>query len=183
MNSLLIVLALITVCIAKPIHHPDHIAALSIDTRAIDHPATSPRSLRDSIRPHHTLSKRAPPWISLGSGWMATVVNFDPILASDIANRALQLLYTGVANHCLAGKLSGNTTPTNYVVLRIGDLQFIAESTAAMEWDVIFQFVIKMRDMVGLGTSSMYTAMFAHVAGHAMMFSIRVVGMDGQPID
>ena len=178
-TSLVAILTIITVCTAKPVHHLDRNIALDIAT---GQPATPPRSLPDNIRPRRTLFERAAPWTALGDGWMATVVNFTPIIVSAAAQMALTELYTGVSSHCLAGMLQGPTTPTNSLVLRIGDLQFIAESTAAMEWEVIFQFVLKMRQMVGRGSESMYTAMFAHVAGHAMMFSVRVFGYDGEPI-
>ena len=51
-----------------------------------------------------------------------------------------------------------------------------------MDWDVIYQFALKMRDMVDHEMAPMYTMMFAHVAGQAVMFSVRVAGVDGSPI-
>ena len=179
-NSLLVIY--IAVCTANPIYRPDRSITLSTDITVIDHLKISPTDLPDSIRPRHTLSKRAAPWTSLGNGWMATVVNFTPIVISAAARTALRELYTGVGSHCMAGMLQGSTTPDTSLVLRIGELQFIAESTSVMEWEVIFQFVLKMREMLGHGAESMYTAMFANVAGHAMLFSIRVPGFDGEPI-
>ena len=78
--------------------------------------------------------------------------------------------------------LHGSRTPTNTLALRIGALQFLAEATETMDWDVIYQFALKMREMVDHEMAPMYTMMFAHVAGQAVMFSIRVAGVDGRPI-
>lgn len=113
---------------------------------------------------------------------MATFVKFTPIATSVAARIALMKLYQGIGNHCMVGMLQGPTTPNNAVSFPIGDLEFTAESTSVMEWDTIFQFAMKMKEMIGHGPESMYTAFFAHDAGQAMMFSIRVAGMDGEPI-
>ena len=79
--------------------------------------------------------------------------------------------------------LQGSRTPTTSLALRIGALQFLAEATETMDWDVIYQFALKMREMLDHGATPMYTMMFANVAGQAVMFSIRVAGIDGRPIE
>ncbi|KAL8790020.1 MAG: hypothetical protein Q9195_006569 [Heterodermia aff. obscurata] len=176
LSLLLPILFFLTITTATPISPLDH---------SITHP--KPRyhaiaSLSHPLHHHPSLPKRSVPWTQLGEGWLGATIDFFPILPASMAAPALTKLYTGVAERCLSGMLTGSRTPSNSVVLRIGLLNFIAEATDTMDWDVIYQFALKMREMVERETAPMYTMMFAHVAGQAVMFSVRVAGVDGSPI-
>ena len=177
--SLLPVLSLFAITTATPISHFDKSTA---GTKPRDHTPPPIASLSHPLHRRISLPKRSVPWTQLGEGWLGSTIDFFPILPAQMAATALTQLYTGVANACLAGMLQGSRTPTTSLVLRIGLLNFIAEATDTMDWDVIYQFALKMRDMVDHEMAPMYTMMFAHVAGQAVMFSVRVAGVDGSPI-
>ena len=177
--SLLPVLSFIATISATPISHLD---GRTVDTRTKSYAAPPTASLSQPIQRRRSLTKRGVPWTVLGEGWLGANVDFLPILPSHYAVAALTSLYTAVAERCLVGMLQGSKTPTNNLVLQIGALRFIAEATDKMDWDVIYQFVLKMREMVDRDMSPMYTTMFAHIAGEAVMFSVRVAGMEGPPL-
>lgn len=179
LSSSLPVLSLIAIISATPISHLEGRVA---DTRTKNYAAPPIASLSHPIQRRRSFTKRGVPWTVLGEGWLGSTIDFLPILPSHFAVAALNRLYTAVAERCLAGMLHGSRTPTNSLVLQIGALSFIAEATDTMEWDVIYQFVLKMREMVDRDMSPMYTTMFAHIAGQAVMFSVRVAGIDGTPI-
>ena len=178
--TLLPVLALMTIITAGPVSQLGWSIANTKVRAYAGLPIASPSHL---IKRRTAFTKRTVPWTTLGNGWLGATVDFSPILPSQFAFTALRQLYWGVAERCLAGMLQGSRTPTNSLVLRIGALQFLAEATDTMDWDVIYHFVLKMREMVELGATPLYTMMFTNVAGHALMFSIRVAGMDGRPIE
>ena len=177
--SLLPVPALFAITTATPISHIDSSIA---NTRVKYYAALPIASSSHHIQTRASLTKRNVPWTQLGEGWLGATVDFLPVLPGPFAFTALTKLYTTVAQSCLTGMLHGNRTPTKHLIIEIGALKFIAEATETMEWEVIYQFALKMRAMVDREMASMYTIMFTHVAGQAMMFSIRVAGMDGGPI-
>ena len=173
-------LSLIEITTATPISYLDR----SIDdARAQDFAAPPIASLSPPIQRRTSFTKRSVPWTALGEGWLGSTIDFLPILPSHVAVVALNRLYTVVAERCLSGMLQSSRTPTNSLVLQIGALKFIAEATDTMDWDVIYQFALKMREMVDRDMAPMYTMMFAHVAGQAVMFSIRIAGIEGAPIE
>ena len=177
---LLPVFSLIEITTATPISYLDGSVD---DTRAKDYAAPSIASHSHPIQRGTSFTKRSVPWTALGEGWLGSTIDFYPILPSHVAVVVLNRLYTGVAERCLAGMLQSSRTPTNSLVLQIGALKFIAEATDTMDWDVIYQFALKMKQMIDRDMAPMYTMMFAHVAGQAVMFSIRIAGSDGVPIE